>query len=112
MKKALIVGVSGQDGGYLASLLLGKGYEVHGTSRDPSRASFTALRSLGIADRDDADRFQQRAHAPAACCCGRDLQPVGEVFGRLAFRQPLEPPWTRVEQVDQFLDVEVEELIG
>jgi GDPmannose 4,6-dehydratase len=51
VKKALICGVSGQDGGYLASLLLEKGYEVHGTSRDPSRASFSALRSLGIEDR-------------------------------------------------------------
>jgi GDPmannose 4,6-dehydratase len=51
VKKALIVGVSGQDGGYLASLLLEKGYEVHGASRDPLRASFSALRSLGIADR-------------------------------------------------------------
>ncbi len=49
MKKALIVGVSGQDGGYLASLLLEKGYEVHGTSRDPARASFAALRTLGSA---------------------------------------------------------------
>ena len=34
MKKALIIGISGQDGAYLASLLLEKGYEVHGTSRD------------------------------------------------------------------------------
>lgn len=50
-KKALIIGVSGQDGGYLARLLLDKGYEVHGTSRDPSRASFSALTSLGAADR-------------------------------------------------------------
>ena len=28
--KALITGISGQDGSYLAELLLGKGYEVHG----------------------------------------------------------------------------------
>jgi len=51
VKKALIVGVSGQDGGYLASLLLEKGYEVHGTSRDPARASFITLRALGSAGR-------------------------------------------------------------
>ena len=30
MKSALITGVTGQDGSYLAELLLGKGYEVHG----------------------------------------------------------------------------------
>ena len=51
MKKAVIVGVSGQDGGYLAKLLLEKGYEVHGTSRDPVRASFSTLRALGSAGR-------------------------------------------------------------
>ena len=51
MKKALIVGVLGQDGGYLGRLLLEKGYEVHGTSRDPARAAFSGLRSLGVADR-------------------------------------------------------------
>ena len=33
MKKALITGISGQDGSYLAELLLGKGYEVHGLIR-------------------------------------------------------------------------------
>lgn len=36
MKKALICGVSGQDGGYLSKLLLEKGYEVYGGSRDAS----------------------------------------------------------------------------
>ena len=33
MKKALITGVTGQDGSYLAELLLDKGYEVHGIKR-------------------------------------------------------------------------------
>ena len=36
MKKALIIGISGQDGSYLAELLLAKGYEVHGTIRRAS----------------------------------------------------------------------------
>jgi len=35
MKKALITGVTGQDGAYLAEFLLGKGYEVHGSSVGP-----------------------------------------------------------------------------
>lgn len=48
MKKALICGVSGQDGGYLAQLLLGKGYQVWGTSRDAQMASFANLEHLGI----------------------------------------------------------------
>ncbi len=36
MKKALITGITGQDGAYLAELLLGKGYEVHGVKRRSS----------------------------------------------------------------------------
>ena len=40
MKKALICGVSGQDGAYLAQLLLSKGYEVYGGSRDAQMANF------------------------------------------------------------------------
>ncbi|MBP7553048.1 MAG: GDP-mannose 4,6-dehydratase, partial [Spirochaetes bacterium] len=36
MKKALITGVTGQDGSYLAELLLEKGYEVHGIIRRSS----------------------------------------------------------------------------
>jgi len=51
MTRALICGVGGQDGAYLARLLLGKGYEVIGTSRDAMVAPFDNLRRLGIADR-------------------------------------------------------------
>jgi len=48
MRRALICGVSGQDGAYLAKLLLGKGYQVWGTSRDAQMASFANLEGLGI----------------------------------------------------------------
>lgn len=51
MRRALICGISGQDGSYLAKLLLGKGYEVHGTARDAQMASFANLRQLGIVER-------------------------------------------------------------
>lgn len=46
MKKALITGITGQDGSYLAELLLGKGYEVHGLIRRSS--SFNTARLNGI----------------------------------------------------------------
>lgn len=49
-KRALICGVSGQDGAYLAKFLLEKGYEVCGTSRDAQAASFGNLQLLGIRD--------------------------------------------------------------
>ena len=51
MKKALIIGISGQDGAYLADLLLKQGYEVHGTSRDHEVGSFSNLQKLGIKDK-------------------------------------------------------------
>ncbi|HAC64912.1 MAG TPA: GDP-mannose 4,6-dehydratase [Cyanothece sp. UBA12306] len=47
-KTALICGISGQDGAYLAQFLLKKGYEVCGTSRDAQMSSFTNLVRLGI----------------------------------------------------------------
>ncbi len=50
MKKALIFGVSGQDGAYLAKLLLRKGYSVCGTSRDAQISSFRNLEYLEIRD--------------------------------------------------------------
>jgi GDPmannose 4,6-dehydratase len=46
--KALICGVGGQDGAYLAKLLLAKGYQVIGTSRDAMATSFGSLRHLDI----------------------------------------------------------------
>ena len=51
MKKALIIGISGQDGSLLADLLLQEGYDVVGTSRDHEVSSFSRLTKLGIRDR-------------------------------------------------------------
>ena len=48
MKTALISGISGQDGSYLAQLLLEKGYNVCGTSRDAQMSTFNNLSYLGI----------------------------------------------------------------
>jgi GDPmannose 4,6-dehydratase len=50
MKKALICGISGQDGAYLSQLLLKKGYLVFGTSRDKHLTSFNNLKLLGVYD--------------------------------------------------------------
>ncbi len=51
MRRALICGVGGPDGSYLAKLLLGKGYEVIGTSRDAMATPFGNLTRLGIRER-------------------------------------------------------------
>jgi len=47
-KTALICGISGQDGSYLAQFLLEKGYQVHGSSRDAQMNSFSNLKKLEI----------------------------------------------------------------
>lgn len=47
-KVALIFGISGQDGAYLAKLLLENGYVVHGTSRDAEIAGFASLVTLRV----------------------------------------------------------------
>ncbi|MFC1941902.1 GDP-mannose 4,6-dehydratase [Chloroflexota bacterium] len=50
LKKALVFGITGQDGSYLAKLLLRKGYQVYGTHRNPAFPDFWRLRYLGIQD--------------------------------------------------------------
>ena len=47
-KKALVTGITGQDGAYLAQLLLSKGYEVTGTYRRASSVNFWRIEELGI----------------------------------------------------------------
>ncbi|HEX9889362.1 MAG TPA: GDP-mannose 4,6-dehydratase, partial [Nitriliruptorales bacterium] len=53
MKKALVTGITGQDGSYLAELLLGKGYEVHGI-----------IRRASTFNTDRIDHIYQDPHEP------------------------------------------------
>lgn len=53
MKKAIITGITGQDGAYLAELLLGKGYIVFGAFRRTSTANFWRLEELGVQNHPD-----------------------------------------------------------
>lgn len=48
-KKAIVTGITGQDGAYLAQLLLDKGYEVTGAYRRTSSVNFWRIEELGIA---------------------------------------------------------------
>lgn len=51
MKNALITGITGQDGAYLAKFLLNKGYDVYGTYRRISTPNFWRLQHLEIFDK-------------------------------------------------------------
>lgn len=48
MKKAVVTGVTGQDGAYLAALLLDKGYKVYGACRRTSAVNYWRMQELGV----------------------------------------------------------------
>ena len=65
-KTALITGITGQDGSYLAELLLGKGYEVHGIIRRASSFNTERLDDIYVvtaARGDDPDHQHQAGHS-------------------------------------------------
>lgn len=94
-KIALIFGISGQDGAFLARLLLEKGYTVHGTSRDAEVASFASLAALGL-------RNKVVVHSVALTDFRSSLQVIARVLPdeiynlagqssvSLSFQQPVE----------------------
>jgi GDPmannose 4,6-dehydratase len=95
MKNALICGISGQDGSFLARLLLQKGYRVWGTSRDAQGSHFSNLQRLGI-----KDQIQYLSLVPedfrSVLVCLRKSQPdevyflAGQSSVGLSFEQPAE----------------------
>lgn len=74
MKRALITGVTGQDGAYLARFLLDKGYQVFGTYRRVSTPNFWRLQAL--------DSYQQVTLIPA------DLIDAGSLFTAIKTAEP------------------------
>lgn len=71
-KRALIFGICGQDGVYLAKLLRDQGYEVHGTSRDKEMANVTGLQRMGVYD-------DVTVHSAALLDFRSVLQVIGDV---------------------------------
>ncbi|MCC7097523.1 MAG: GDP-mannose 4,6-dehydratase [Thermomonas sp.] len=71
-RTALIFGVSGQDGALLARLLVGKGYQVHGTSRDAQLSRFDNFDRVGV-------RGQVRVHSAATT----DFRSVAQVLSEV-----------------------------
>ncbi|MEC7656243.1 MAG: GDP-mannose 4,6-dehydratase, partial [Pseudomonadota bacterium] len=57
MKRALITGITGQDGSYLAEFLLAKGYEVHGVIRRASTFNTTRIDHLYSDPQDPETRL-------------------------------------------------------
>ena len=94
-KKALIVGISGQDGTYLAQFLLKKGYEVYGTSRDAQTSLFSNLVRLGILDRVETESmapndFRSVLQTLAKVAPDELYNLAGQSSVGLSFQQPVE----------------------
>jgi nucleoside-diphosphate-sugar epimerase len=71
-KRALITGITGQDGAYLAEFLLGKGYEVHGIKRRSSSFSTDRIDHL-YQDPHEQDVRMHLHYGDLTRRCGHDL---------------------------------------
>ena len=94
-RRALICGVSGQDGAYLARFLLENGYEVFGTSRDAQISSFRNLRRLGIDGKVTVESmvptdFRSVFQALRKTQAGEVYNLAGQSSVGLSFQQPVE----------------------
>ena len=73
-KKALITGISGQDGAYLANILLSKGYKVYGADRRSSERSSWRLAYLDILDKVELVEFELSEYSQIASTI-KSIQP-------------------------------------
>jgi GDPmannose 4,6-dehydratase len=91
----MICGVSGQDGAYLAALLLKKGYAVCGTSRDAQVSTFAGLRALGVREHLQLESmvptdFRSVLQAIAKFQPDEIYNLAGQSSVGLSFQQPVE----------------------
>jgi len=109
-KIALIFGVGGQDGSYLAEHLLSKGYEVIGLSRDAEVSNFHNLQLLGIKDRVVLDSVSASDFRSVAQIFQR-YQPdeifnlAGQSSVGLSFNQPVETIDSHLQATITILEV-------
>lgn len=96
MKRALITGVTGQDGSYLAAFLLQKGYEVHGAYRRTANTDFWRVRFLNIQDHERLKLVEIDVTDLASCIrVLQDSEPdevynlAAQSFVGVSFAQPI-----------------------
>ena len=96
MKRALITGITGQDGAYLAQLLLQKGYKVFGTYRRTSSVNFWRIEELGIVEHENLELIEYDLTDPAQSIRLLDTTQPDEVYNLAAqsfvgvsFEQPI-----------------------
>jgi GDPmannose 4,6-dehydratase len=95
-KRALVTGITGQDGAYLAQLLLEKGYQVTGTYRRSSSANFWRIEELGIVGHPELNLVEyDLTDLPAGIRLLQNAEPeevynlAAQSFVGASFEQPL-----------------------
>ena len=96
IKKAIVTGITGQDGAYLVELLLSKNYEVYGTYRRTSSVNFWRIEELGIANHPNLHLVEYDLTDQAnSIRMVMDIQPdeiynlAAQSFVGVSFEQPL-----------------------
>ncbi len=96
IKKAIVTGITGQDGAYLVELLLKKGYEVYGTYRRTSSVNFWRMEELGIENHKNLHLVEYDLTDQAnSIRMVMDIQPdeiynlAAQSFVGVSFEQPL-----------------------
>ena len=94
-RRALIVGISGQDGAYLARLLLERGYAVIGTSRDAQVSRFDNLERLGVMPQVQLESmstsdFRSVFEVLTRCAPDEVYNLSGQSSVAMSFEQPVE----------------------
>ncbi len=96
MKKAIITGITGQDGAYLTELLLDKGYEVYGTYRRTASVNFWRLEELGVLNHENLHLVEyDLTDQSNSIRMVMDIQPdeiynlAAQSFVGVSFEQPL-----------------------
>jgi GDPmannose 4,6-dehydratase len=96
VKKAIITGITGQDGAYLTQFLLNKGYEVHGTYRRTSSVNFWRIDELGFSNHPNLRLIEyDLTDASSAIRMLESVQPdeiynlAAQSFVGVSFEQPL-----------------------
>lgn len=84
MKCALITGITGQDGAYLAELLLQKGYRVIGTYRRTSSVNFWRIEELGITGNSNLELVEYDLTDVGASIRLLQAYPIEEVYNLAA----------------------------
>ena len=96
MKKAIVTGVTGQDGAYLTELLLNKGYRVFGTYRRTSSVNFWRLGEVGVLNHENLELVEFDLTDQANCIkIVADIRPdeiynlAAQSFVGVSFEQPI-----------------------